>query len=153
MASHPKVIVFGASGNVGNYIVPALIEAKVPTTVVTRASSKATFPSGVTIATADYNSLESLTSVIKGHDVVVSLVAARASSSQELVVDAAVAAGATYFLPSEYGHDGENEEINRLLPHFSKKGAVREHLKTKEKDGLTWTSLFTALFFDWVSSA
>lgn len=150
MSNLPRTIVFGAGGNVGQHIIPALLKAGVPTTVATRSSSKATFSDQVSVVIADYDDLESLTSAIRGHDVVVALVPERAATAQKLLPDAAVAAGATYFLPSEYGHDANNEGVTSLLPIFTEKRAVKAHLKKKEKDGLSWTGLTTALFFDWV---
>jgi uncharacterized protein YbjT (DUF2867 family) len=152
MSNLPRTIVFGAGGNVGQHVIPALLKAGVPTTVATRPSSNATFSDQVKVVTADYDDQESLTSAIRGHDVVIALVPGRAAAAQKLLPDAAVAAGATYFLPSEYGHDATNEEITPLLPIFAEKRAVTAHLKRKEKEGLSWTGLTTALFFDWVSA-
>lgn len=151
MVQNTSVIVFGASGNVGQYIVPALVKANVKTTVATRPVSKATFTEQVKVVTANYESLDNLTSIIRGHDVVVSLVTAKAVSSQKLLVDAAIAAGATYFIPSEFGHDPNNEAVVPLLPIFNAKREVAADLREKEAQGLSWTGLTTAMFFDWVS--
>ena len=149
MSYEPKVIVFGASGNVGQYIVPALLRANVATTVSTRPGSKATFPDGVKVIKTDLGDSKSLVDAIRGHDVVIALVPAREASAQKLLPDAAVAAGAKYFLPSEYGHDATNEEITPYLPIFAEKRAVTAYLREKEKQGLSWTGITTALFFDW----
>jgi NAD(P)-dependent dehydrogenase (short-subunit alcohol dehydrogenase family) len=150
MTNVASVIVFGASGNVGHYVVPALLEAGVKVTVATRADSTASFPPGAQVATADYKSLASLTSIIRGHESVISLVGPAALTDQKHLIDAAIAAGATYFIPSEFGHDVTDERVVPLLPVANAKRAVTAYLCEKEKEGLSWTSIVTALFFDWV---
>jgi uncharacterized protein YbjT (DUF2867 family) len=151
MSQNHSVIIFGASGNVGQYVVPGLLNAGIETTVATRAGSTATFPGQAAVVTADYDSKENLVSLIRGHEVVISLVAARVAASQKLLIDAAIEAGAKLFIPSEFGHDATNEAITPLLPIFNLKRDVAAYLREKESKGLAWTGITTALFFDWVS--
>jgi saccharopine dehydrogenase-like NADP-dependent oxidoreductase len=154
MATDNSVIVFGASGNVGQYLVPALVSAGVKVTVVSREGSTSTLSyENVFVAKADYNSQDSLISIIRGHGAVISLLSAGVLGLQKNLIDAAIATGVTYFIPSEYGHDTTNEEIVPLLPAFSAKREIVAYLKEKEKDGLSWTSPITALFFDWVNES
>jgi saccharopine dehydrogenase-like NADP-dependent oxidoreductase len=151
MASNNPVVIFGASGNVGQYVVPALLKAGVKVTVVTRKGSNTTLSNeNATLATADYSSQSELVSIIRGHGSVISLLSAGAVSLQRNLIDAAIEAGATFFIPSEFGHDTTNEEVTSLLPIFSGKTGITTYLQEKEKDGLNWTGIITALFFDWV---
>ena len=150
MSTSLRTLIFGAGGNVGQHVLPALLKANVPVTVASRPGSKSVFPDTVKVVTAHYDDQKSLTDAIRGHDIVVALVPGRAAATQHLLPDAAVAAGATYFLPSEYGHDATNHSITPLLSIFNEKRAVTAYLREKEKQGLSWTGITTALFFDWV---
>ncbi|OQO02821.1 hypothetical protein B0A48_11104 [Cryoendolithus antarcticus] len=150
MASNNRVIVFGASGNVGQFVIPALHKAGVDITVVTRTESKtASSYDFARTATTDYASQSDLVSIIRGHASVISLLSAGVLELQRSIIDAAVEAGATLFIPSEFGHDTTNEDVSRLLPVFGAKAGIIEYLREKEKDGLSWTGIITALFFDW----
>jgi saccharopine dehydrogenase-like NADP-dependent oxidoreductase len=141
-----------ASGNVGSAIVPSLLSAGLSIIVATRPGSSASFPSGVRIAKTDY-SLESLKTLLKDNDAVVSLVGPQGFTSQHAIIDAATASAVKYFIPSEFGHDYTDPRIFKLLPVFGVKNEVIEHLKRKEGEGLSWTGIITGLWFDWVSSS
>lgn len=84
-------------------------------------------------------------------DAVVSLVGHQGIQHERRMIDAAVAAGVKYFIPSEFGHDSSDPTVRSYLPIMVQKNAVMEYLKTKEKDGLSWTMIVTGLWFDWVS--
>lgn len=151
MASSDSVIIFGASGNVGQYVVPALLKAGVKITVVTRKGSNTAFSyENVTVAITDYSSQSELVTIVRGHASVISFLSGGALPLQKNLIDAAVEAGATYFIPSEFGHDTTNEDVTTLLPIFSAKTGIIAYLEEREKDGLNWTIIITALFFDWV---
>jgi NAD(P)-dependent dehydrogenase (short-subunit alcohol dehydrogenase family) len=151
MASRNSVVIFGASGTVGQYVVPALLKAGVKVTVVTRTGSNTAFSyENATVATADYSSQSELVSIIRGHASVISFLSGGALSLQRNLIDAAIEGGATFFIPSEFGHDNTNKDVTSLLPIFSVKSGIITYLQEKEKDGLSWTSIITALFFDWV---
>lgn len=141
-----------ASGNIGEIIVPVLLASGLAVTAVTRENSNTTFPPGAKVVTTDYHSLDSLTSILQGIDAVVSLVGPQGIVHQNRMIDAAVAAGVKYFLPSEFGHDYNNPRVFSLVPGFAAKKAVIQYLETKEKEGLSWTMIITGLWFDWVSS-
>nr|OQO15862.1 hypothetical protein B0A51_15881 [Rachicladosporium sp. CCFEE 5018] len=132
MTSSNRVVIFGASGNVGQFVVPALHRAGLEITVVSH-----------------YASQSDLVSIIRGHAFVVSLLSAGVLELQINIIDAAVEAGATLFIPSEFGHDTTNEDVSRLLPVFGAKAGIIEYLREREKHGLSWTGIITALFFDW----
>ncbi|OQN99031.1 hypothetical protein B0A48_14892 [Cryoendolithus antarcticus] len=150
MTSSNRVVIFGASGNVGQFVVPALHRAGLEITVVSRTGSKiASSYDFARTATTDYASQSDLVSIIRGHASVVSLLSAGVLELQINIIDAAVEAGATLFIPSEFGHDTTNEDVSRLLPVFGAKAGIVEYLREREKHGLRWTGIITALFFDW----
>ncbi|KAK6433184.1 hypothetical protein LTR95_010636 [Oleoguttula sp. CCFEE 5521] len=150
MASSNRVVIFGASGNVGQFVVPALYKAGLEITVVTRTGSKtASSYDYARTATTDYASQSDLVSIIRGHASVISLLSAGVLELQKIIIDAAIQAGATLYIPSEFGHDTTNEYVSRLLPVFGAKAGIIEYLRGREKDGLSWTGIITALFFDW----
>ncbi|KAF2655833.1 NAD(P)-binding protein [Lophiostoma macrostomum CBS 122681] len=143
-----SIVVFGASGNIGAAIVPSLLSAGLSVTVATRPGSSASFSSGVKVATTDY-SQESLTSLLQNIDAVVSVVGPQGYTSQHAIIDAATVSGVKYFIPSEFGLDYTDPRIFNILPLFKVKNEVLEHLKRKEKEGLSWTGIVTGLWLDW----
>jgi hypothetical protein len=139
-----------ASGNTGKIIIDGLSSTtKFNITVLSRKESKATFPQGITVRTTDFSETD-LVSALKGQDVVISALGVEGFSQQQTIVDAAVRAGVKRFLPSEFSSSSEDPAVLRLFPLFEQKKDLIEYLKTKEKDGLTWTGLATGLLFDWV---
>ena len=144
-----NVIVIGGSGNVGQLIVSSLLAAKFTVSVLTRSTSTATFPANVSVHKTDYSD-SSLIGAFKGQDAIVSAIATYSTTQQKAIIDAAVAAGVKRFLPSEYGVDTARPEIYECLPPAVMKQEVVEYLKTKEKDGLSWTAICVGAWFDWV---
>jgi uncharacterized protein YbjT (DUF2867 family) len=121
-------------------------------TVLSREGSSSTFPEGVKVVRADYSSVDSLTKAFSGQDAVLSFVAGHVIGDQEKLIDAAIAAGVKRFLPSEYGSNTVDDRVRAIVPVFSaKKGAV-DYLKSKE-DKISWSSIISGPFFDWVSIA
>jgi uncharacterized protein YbjT (DUF2867 family) len=118
-------------------------------TVLSRAESTKTFPSGVKVIKSDY-SPSSLESAFKGQDAVISLVGNTGFAGQKAFVDAAIAAGVKRFVPSEFGSDTASARLRELVPIFNAKRAIINYAKTKEGSGLTWTGFITGPFFDWV---
>ena len=144
-----NVIVIGASGNIGQLIVSSLLAANLTVSALTRSTSTATFPPHVSVHKTDY-SHASLLAAFKGKDAVVSAIATYSTTQQNAVIDAAVEAGVKRFLPSEYGVDTSRPEIYECLPPAIMKQQVVDYLKTKEKDGLSWTAICVGAWFDWV---
>jgi NmrA-like family len=118
--------------------------------VLSRIGSKSTFPSSVKVTPVDYTSVESLTSVLRGQDAVVSTVGTEGLLGQNVLFDAAVAAGVKRFLPSEFGSDLSNPKSARL-PVFGYKVATRKHIEEKIKAGadITYTYVINGPFLDW----
>lgn len=144
-----NVVIIGAGGNLGVTILNTLIsESKFNVTVLSREDSSSTFPAGVKVVRANYDSVDSLTTAFQGADAVISLVGSTAVGDQNKYIDAAIAAGVTRFLPSEFGSDVTNDKVNSLIPIFGPKIAAVDYLKSKESE-ISWTSIITGAFFDW----
>jgi hypothetical protein len=138
-----------AGGNLGPSVLDAFLkESSFNTTVLSREGSTSTFPSGVKVIRADYDSLDSLTSAFKSQDAVLSIVGGSALGDQNKLIDAAIAAGVKRFLPSEYGSNTIDERARKIVPVFEAKFGTVNYLKTKEKE-ISWTSIVTGPFFDW----
>ncbi|KFY10925.1 hypothetical protein V491_07404, partial [Pseudogymnoascus sp. VKM F-3775] len=120
-----NVAVAAASGNLGPSILKALVDSNLfSITVLTRPSSNHKFPPSVTVLPVDYSSTTSLTSALTGQDAVIALFGAETLTLQLPLLDAAIAAGVTRFIPSEFGSDTLNEHV-KGLPVFAKKIEVQ----------------------------
>lgn len=89
-------------------------------------------------------------SAFKGQGVVISVVGLGGFTDQKKFIDAAISAGVKRFIPSEFSANTLSPAVVQLLPVFDQKKEVLNYLKTKEASGLTWTAIWTALFFDQV---
>ena len=147
-SSIKKVIVIGASGSVGPFIVSSLLENGFTVSVLTRTTSSATFPSTVAVHRTDYSSA-SLLEAFKGQDAVVSTIATFSTHQQSDIIDAAITAGVKRFVPSEYGVDTSLPQVAELLPPALPKQQTVEYLRSKEASGLSWTGVIVGGFFDW----
>lgn len=125
-----------------------LKESSFNTTVLSRQGSSSTFPSGVKVIRADYDSQDSLKEAFQGQDAVVSLVGGMALGDQNKLIDAAIAAGVKRFIPSEYGSNTPDKRTRDVVPVFEAKFGTVNYLKSKESE-ISWTSLVTGPFFDW----
>lgn len=118
--------------------------------MLSRSSSDATFPAGFAVRKSDYSEAD-LISAFKGQDAVVSVVGMGGFTEQKKFIDAAIAAGVKRFIPSEFSSNTLSPAVLQLLPVFGQKLEILEYLKTKESSSFTWTAIWTALLFDWVS--
>ncbi|CAI9629927.1 hypothetical protein GT037_007267 [Alternaria burnsii] len=149
MSSFKNVMVIGAGGNLGPAILYALLHhSSFNTTVLSREGSSSTFPPGVKVLRADYNSMDSLKTAFMGQDVVVSLVAGAVLGNQNNLIDAAIAAGVKRFLPSEFGSNTTDARTRAIVPMYKSKVETVDYLKSKESE-ISWTSIVTGPFFDW----
>ncbi|KAK5996947.1 hypothetical protein PT974_02295 [Cladobotryum mycophilum] len=147
-----NVAVLGASGNLGPYFLSALKEAGFNVIAVVRTSSKATFPADVEVRKSDYT-FDSLVSIFKGQDALVSPIAASDLAVQKTIIDAAIAAGVKRILPSEFGGDTSLQGLAKHLPFASSKKDIFTYLKSKESQGISWTTVYTGIFLDWLGQA
>ncbi|KAI8180830.1 Isoflavone reductase-like protein IRL [Colletotrichum sp. SAR 10_86] len=146
-----KVLVIGASGNVGTSAIKALLEDGFQVTGLTRETSIASLPEGVTHVKSDFSEA-SLSNVVKGQDAVVSTLSsispADALASQNSLIDAAIAAGVKVFIPSEYGVDTSDPSAPEIIPFLTDKIATLDYLK-KNQDKISWTAIVSGAMFDW----
>ncbi|OTB00217.1 hypothetical protein M426DRAFT_268142 [Hypoxylon sp. CI-4A] len=148
MSAIKTVAVAGASGNLGPSVINQLVADGFKVTVLTRKGSKHDFPSSVTTAEVDYDSVENLTKALKGIDAVVSVIGLAGLAKQIPLVQAAVKAGVKRFLPSEYGSDAENPRAT-ALPIFTAKKETLDLLQKEAAAGnITWSAIATGPFLD-----
>ena len=151
MSSFKNIIIIGASGRLGPFILSAFLDdSRFSVSVLTRNSSKHAFPSNVKVhrVAGTYPESEVVTA-FQGQDVVISLISPGANSIQATLIDAAIKAGVKRFIPSEFGGDVWNDKAMALLPQrFGPKQETVKYLRSKEASGLTWTAIVTGTFFD-----
>lgn len=139
----------------GKPILEELVAAGFNVTALTRESSSASFPAGVTVKKVDYSSSESLKGAFAGQDAVVSAIATPAVGGQQIIVDAALAAGVKRYIPSEFGINTRLTPGTTIGKILAGKVAVVDYLdsKAKENSNFSWTGVSTGMFFDWVSGS
>ncbi|KAL8860196.1 MAG: hypothetical protein Q9178_003460 [Gyalolechia marmorata] len=149
MSTIITVALAGATGNLGPAILDQLLNAGFKVTVLTRTGTNHSFPSSVHVAHVDYDSLDSLTDALQGHDAVVSTLATVAIAVQLRLVQAAAKAHVKRFIPSEFGSNTLNQKA-AALPVFADKVKVQATLaKEASSAGLTYTLICNGPFLDW----
>lgn len=146
-----NVLLIGAGGNVGPTILNAFsTDPHFTVSILTRKSSKSTFPSNLTVHRVDDSYPEAeLLEAFKGQDAIVSTITTANAQKQKDIIDVAVKAGVKRFVPSEFGSDTGNEKAMGLLPqYFREKRETVEYLKGKEGEGMTWSAFVTGPFFE-----
>ncbi|PWY75049.1 NAD(P)-binding protein, partial [Aspergillus heteromorphus CBS 117.55] len=138
-----------ASGNLGPAVLQELLNAGFQVTVLTRAGKASQFDSRAHVVEVKYDSMESLSSALAGHDVVVNTLGAIPRDIHLRLIDAAVAAQIPRFIPSEFGSDTTNANAANL-PGFADKVAIAQYLDDLSREcKLTYTRLLTGPFLDW----
>lgn len=140
-----------ASGNLGPFVLDALNQyPQFTVSVLSRKGSKSTFPSHITVHhVAESYDEEELLPTLKGQDAVISLIRPGQQKEIKSLIDACVKAGVKRFIPGEFGSNSVPEAVREAVPWLQNKLNLVNHLKTKESDGLTWTSVVCGAFFDW----
>ncbi|KAL4933779.1 aromatic alcohol reductase [Aspergillus undulatus] len=160
-SSLPRIALAGATGNLGQPILAALLEANYPVTVLSRIggnSSKLSAHPTLTIKQVDFTSVPSMTDAL--HDaknpveIVISCLATHAIGAQNPLIDAAVAVDVKRFIPAEFGMDSMNE-LSRALPVCAPKAATQAYLhqKSQANPEFSWTGIANGLFLDWCLEA
>jgi len=87
-----------------------------------------------------------LTAALKGIDGLVSTVAAGAIANQNVLIDAAIAAGVKRFIPSDYSSCTSSPKV-KDLPVYAPIFKIQQYLQEKSSAGeLTWTVLACGAF-------
>ncbi|EHA50683.1 hypothetical protein MGG_06539 [Pyricularia oryzae 70-15] len=154
----PRVVLAGATGNVGTAILKHLVAGHFRVTVITRKDSgiargEFTPPKAgdVTVQTVDYSSVAELTDAVRDHDAVVDATRGGPEDDALRLMDAAAAAGVYRFVPSEYGLDPLNAKTRSLLPAaVAPRVRQMKHLWDRcAESGMTWTVVSCGVFLDW----
>lgn len=148
-----QVALAGATGNLGQPILKALLDANFSITVLSRFggnSSKLPQHPNLTIKEVDFTSVHSLTPALQGVEIVISCLATLAISAQNPLIDASVAAGVRRFIPAEFGMDSQNPSAMRL-PVCRPKVEAQKHLRemNEEHEGFSWSAIANGMFLDW----
>ncbi|KAK2739684.1 hypothetical protein FQN57_006518 [Myotisia sp. PD_48] len=145
-----KVALAGATGNLGPAILKQLLSAGFQVSVLTRQTSSHSFPSpSVTVIPVDYQSIDSLTKALTGHDAVVSTLSIEGLGAQSNLIEAAVKAKVQRFIPSEFGGDLSIEKTSQN-PIFKYKVDAQAALrKASSESDLSYTFIYSGPFLDW----
>ncbi|KAI2833265.1 hypothetical protein CBS147323_8254 [Aspergillus niger] len=144
------VAIAGASGTLGPHVFQALVNAGFQVSILTRSNKPGAYASNINVFEVDFNSVESLTTALKGVDAVVSTVGGAAVGNQTVLIDAAIAAGVKRFIPSEFGNVTTNPKVEKF-PVYSSVFKIRNYLQEKAAAGkLSWTVLACGAFLDLV---
>lgn len=145
------IAVAGGAGKVGKVTVEALRSAGYNVTILARAESISKAPSGpgITVKAVDYASKQSLVDALKGAYGVVSLLNLAGLQSQTSLADAALEAGVSRFIPSEFGSNTLEPHVN-ALPVFAPKVKTFEHVKalTAANPSFSYTVIMTGLLLE-----
>ncbi|KAK2731798.1 hypothetical protein FQN55_004455 [Onygenales sp. PD_40] len=142
-----SVTLIGAGGNLGPSILAEFIKSSFQVTVLARETSTATYPPGVKVVKSDFSPI-SLTNNFTDQDAVVSIVGPEGFDDQRKVVDAAIAAGVKWFIPSEFGSDTNNPKVLEIAVMLAGKRKLVEYLETQQ-DKISWTVVIPGPFADW----
>ncbi|TGO50468.1 hypothetical protein BOTNAR_0392g00090 [Botryotinia narcissicola] len=146
-----NVIVVGAAGKLGTSILATFdADPNFDVSILSRKSSKSVFPAHLVVhRVSDEYPEDELLEALKGQDVVISTISkAAADVQQKAIIDSAIKAGVKRFIPSEFGSDTRNEKAMKIFPFFKNKLNTVEYLKSKEREGLTWSAFVTGPLFE-----
>ncbi|KAK7841131.1 eugenol synthase 1 [Quercus suber] len=144
-----KILVFGGTGYIGNYMVKASIFLGHPTYVYARPITPQTTPSkidlhkdlqsmGVTIVQGELNEHEKIVSVLREVDIVISTLAYPQVLDQLKIIDAIKVAGnIKRFLPSDFGC--EEDRVTPLPPFEDFLDKKRKIRRVIEAAGIPYT--------------
>jgi len=153
-----KVALVGANGRLGPSILQALLDVdSFEVSVLTRASSKSTYPPSVNVLKTDDDlPYDQLVKVLSGQDALVLAFAGTQKNNSIKLANAAFEAGLKHIIPADFGScDSSDPRSLDLLPLYVGKKVVRDYLvelsQKERNDGTTisWTSLISGHFFDY----
>ncbi|KAL9628540.1 MAG: hypothetical protein Q9164_007231, partial [Protoblastenia rupestris] len=149
-----KIALVGASGQLGTPTLKHLLEQKkFDITLLTRQSSAATFPTddSITVRAVDYSDKAALVSALQGQQAIVLMLGFEAIPQQEIeLIEAAIEAGVTYILPTEFGADNANTELANMVPLNAAKAVVRAKAEELgKKTGAGWIGISNNAWFDY----
>lgn len=143
---YQNIAIAGATGNLGPTITRALVDAGFAVTALSHSGKTGDLPTQVTMTKVDYSSHEALVKALTGHDALVSLIPT--PWDQPALIDAAIAAGVKFFIPSEFGTDIHGNAHAAALPLSKGKPETLNYLRDR-RNQISYASIVTDLFFDW----
>ncbi|KAJ5923592.1 hypothetical protein N7454_008837 [Penicillium verhagenii] len=147
-----SVAIAGGSGSLGGPIIESLLLSGFEVTALVRAgkqSPSSSFPASVNTATVDYTSHESLVVALRGIDAVISVLSGPGLDFQPALLDAAIEAGVSRFLPSEFGAN-TYIPLTSEIPIFQGKVAFQKSMQQKlaQHPSLSYTLIVHGPLFD-----
>ncbi|KAL0941962.1 NAD(P)-binding protein [Colletotrichum truncatum] len=145
-----KVAVLGATGSLGEVLIPALRAANFDVTCILRPASKSIIQ-GVTIKRAEYTDKEALTLALEGQDAIVEAFNPAAAIHQKQILQAVLAAGVKHIITPDFSGNTFHPRAEDVLIFNPKIKAQRELEKVvADSDGkLSWTAIVTGPWYDW----
>lgn len=148
-----NVALIGANGKIGPHVLKALQDSETfKVTVLTRASSKSTYPSSVNQAkVGDDLPSDDLVKALQGQDALVMTFSGSMTDDSIKLIDAAQKAGVKRIIPADFGScDSSDPRSLDLIPLYIEKKKVRDYLQKLISEGssVTWTSIVCGHFFD-----
>ncbi|KEZ43256.1 CipA protein [Scedosporium apiospermum] len=146
MAILKNIAIVGATGNVGRFITSELLKSGHHTlTAITRgAPGAAPTPEGVKAAQTDY-SHASLVSALRGQDVLIITLSARAPrDTQAKLIQAAAEAGVRYVVPNGWGGDASHAAWADIFLGIEQRAAEQ----LVETLGLKWIEFVSGFWYE-----
>ncbi|KAI9712788.1 MAG: hypothetical protein M1820_001410 [Bogoriella megaspora] len=153
-----KVAILGASGSLGQVVVPALLESGFIVTIISRPGGRGVAVSSKAVETKEvaYDDLSGLTGALRDQEALVEIFNPAASVYQRTIIQAALAAGIEHLITNEFGLDTFNPNITKLPSAQVKVQAqqvLEEELQIAIAKGnsspLAWTGIFSGVWYDW----
>ncbi|KAF2652631.1 putative oxidoreductase CipA [Lophiostoma macrostomum CBS 122681] len=107
-----KVAIVGAGGQVGKFIVEALLaKGTFSITAISREGSSNTPPAGVNVASIEYEDHKTIVAALRGHDaLIITMSVSAPAGQQEKLIRAAAEAEVPFIVPDHYGSDLTNQQ-------------------------------------------
>jgi uncharacterized protein YbjT (DUF2867 family) len=150
-----KILVIGATGYVGKYMVEASIKANHPTFALIRESTLSNPAKsqeldglknlGVNFLTGDLNDQQSLVNAVRQVDIVISTVGRHLLLDQKNIIAAIKQTGnVKRFIPSEYGNDSDRvHAVDPAKTVYANKAIIRRAI---EAEGIPYTYVSSNFF-------
>lgn len=127
-----------------------LADGKHNIVAVSRQDSTNKMPEGVTVKRVDYENQESLTSALKGMDIlIITLSATTPPETSYKIIDAASAANVPWIIPNEYGFDVSRGDGSAGRDVFlgPPQLKIREYIKSK--GNLSFIAVACGFWYEW----
>ncbi|KAK1634535.1 hypothetical protein BDP81DRAFT_378896 [Colletotrichum phormii] len=151
MAAIKNVAIFGATGALGEVLVPALLQADFEVTCITRPGSEKNLSAGVSGRVSDYSDVEALTTALKGQDAIVEAFNPAAASYQTNILQAALATGVRHIITPDFSGNTFHPNAEEALIFNPKLLAQREleRIVDESNGSLSWTAIISGPWYDW----